>query len=420
MSSDRRVHRLLLSLFGAIFAGAAGTHALTPIFPELKEALGVDDGAVRLLTAVFTIGYAISGFVLGIVCDRLGRRRVLLPALAAYGVASAVLAFPPDWLGYGGVLAARLVGGLATGGISAAVLALTSDAVPYERRGRAMSFVLAGSFIAVVLGIPLASELAKVRLTAIFAVLAAVSFLALVVVAREAPPDEPHEAPESPLLAPLRALRSPGAPGALATTFLNTVAAFAIVTSLADHAVDRFDADLDRRSLLFLALGLASLPGAFLASLLSDRVGKRRSVLFALVGSLAATPLLVPPARFSTFLAAACVVALVQALRQGPFAAILTELAPERRRGALVGWNSAASGIGLALGTWAGGLAYAADGLRGDVTLALAALALSLVAFGRFVPRLDGPDRASSPRAPEVETDGPSVRRGGEERGVPR
>ena len=417
LNSDPRVSRLLFGLFGAIFAGAAGTHALTPIFPELKAALGVGDGEVRLLTSSFTVGYAISGFVLGVACDRIGRRRVLLPSLAVYAVACGIGAVEPTTLGYGGLLAARWLAGLATGGISAAVLSMVSDAVPFQRRGRAMSFVLSGSYAAVVLGIPLAATMARFQLTAFLGVLGVVALVTLVVVAREAPRDRVTPSTGSPFTLPWRALARPGAKGALATTALNTFAAFAVLTSLADHTVDAFGAGLTDRTVLFLGLGLAALPGALVASLLSDRLGKRRSVVFALIGSLILTPLLLVPESFGTFMVAAALVSLVQAVRQGPFAAILTELVPASLRGSLVGLNSAASGFGLALGTWAGGLAYAAGGLHGDVGLGLVALAGSTVLFTRCVPRLE--EIVETGEADKgIENDGPSGRQEESERSL--
>ncbi len=394
MTENPKANTIVIAAFAAIFAAAAGTHALTPIFPELKAALGVGDGAVRLLTAVFTLGYSVSGFVLGIVCDRAGRRRVLLPSLGLYAAASAGLSLAPETLGYGSFLVLRVLAGLGTGGVTAAVLALTSDAVPFERRGRAMSFVLAGSYAAVLLGVPLASLLATWRLTAVFAVLAVVGLVNLALLAKVAPRSHAPVAATGWFDLPRRALRLAGARAALATTLLNTLATFAVLTSLADHAVDRFGASLSDRSLLFLVLGLGALPGGVAAGLFSDRVGKRRSVIVALVGSLALTPVLLPLDSFPAFLWAAAAVSFIQALRQGPFAAILTELAPESLRGSLLGWNSAVSGIGLGAGTWLGGVAYASTGLAGAIGLTMAALAFSLALFASRVPERPQPTAA--------------------------
>lgn len=377
---------LLLALFGALFATAAGTHALTPIFPELKAALSASDQDVRLLTSVFTIGYALSGFALGLLCDRLGRRRILLWSLAGYAAASALLALPID---YPEFLALRALAGIATGGVGAAAIAGAADAVPYERRGRAMAIVTAGSQVAVLLGLPLANQLAKVRLTLFFAVLAlvaAAAWLALAPRVRADAAPEPRAVRHSVVRQVAAALCLQGAPGILVATFCNTAATFAAVTSLADHAVDRFGASLDQRTLVFLALGCGALPGAAAAGALSDRCGKRPTVLVALALSIAATPLFLLPRSLGWFVATAALVAVVSGLRQGPFAAILTGLAPSRLRGTLVGLNSLASGVGLAAGTYASGATYASAGLGGGVLIASILLAVSLAVFAAAVP----------------------------------
>ena len=389
LADNNRSTGLLIALFGAIFAASAGTHALTPIFPELKTALSVDDGSVRQLTVLFTLGYSVSGLLLGMLCDRVGRRRILLPSLLFYGLASGLLLLPLDWLGFSGVLALRALAGLATGGITATVIAMTSDAVAYERRGRAMSFVLSGTYVAVIIGVPLSSALARFRLLGVFGVLALVTLIAAAALFRLAPRDcsaVGRARADGPLLRlPLEALGCPAALPALLTTFLGTLATFAVITSLADHAVDRFQASLGQRALLFLCLGLGALPGAFLAGLLSDRLGKRRMVMVALTGSLLLAPLLLWPSSWSGFVLVAILISMVQVLRQGPFAAMLTGLAPLHLRGSLVGLNSAFSGVGLGLGTWLGGVTYGRHGLAGGVVVAGLSLFVSLLLFGLCV-----------------------------------
>lgn len=267
------------ALFLAIFSAAAGTHSLTPIFPELKRMLLVGDADVRLLTAVFTLGYSISGFVLGVQSDRFGRRVVLLGSLGLYVISNGLLLFVDDYRPF---LLLRALSGLGTGGITAAVIATSADLASYEQRGRVMSFVLAGSFAAVVAGIPVAALLAKIDTTAVFGFLALVSAVAWWMLWRSLPQSKRAPAEGSAWQMARAAIRLRGAPAALGVTALNTLAAFAVITSLADYCVDSFGASLDQRTVLFLALGLFALPGAWLAGRVSTRFGNRRSVLSTL------------------------------------------------------------------------------------------------------------------------------------------
>lgn len=378
--------RVLFALFLAIFSAAAGTHVLTPIFPELRSRLSASEAEVRALLSVFTVGYSVSGFVLGALCDVLGRRRVLLSSLLCYSLASAALTLDTT---FGQFFALRAFAGLATGGITAAVLAATADLVAYERRGRALSFVLSGSYAAVVIGIPLSAALARIRLGAVFLVLAGLSLASFALLLGGMPEDRRAASGGGPFRAPRAAIRVRGAWAALGVTLLNTLAAFCVMTSLAGHCVERFQSSLTDRSVLFLVMGLFALPGAFAAGFMADRHGKRRSVVWALVGSLVVLPALLLPDSFRGFLVPAAAVAAVQALRQGPFAAILTSLAGDSLRGSLVGWNAAASGIGIAVGGWLGGVAFGRFGLAATIVVASAALLGSLVLFVFFVPDLD-------------------------------
>jgi MFS transporter, ACDE family, multidrug resistance protein len=64
-----------------------GAAVITPALPRVEQALDLSPGRVGLLLTVFTLpGLALTP-VLGVLSDRLGRKRVLVPSLLLFGIA---------------------------------------------------------------------------------------------------------------------------------------------------------------------------------------------------------------------------------------------------------------------------------------------------------------------------------------------
>ncbi len=77
-----------------------GAAVITPALPEVARELDLSPGRVGLLLTVFTLpGVALTP-VLGMLSDRLGRRRVLVPSLFLFGIAGGACALAPgiEWL----------------------------------------------------------------------------------------------------------------------------------------------------------------------------------------------------------------------------------------------------------------------------------------------------------------------------------
>ncbi|CAN5200927.1 MFS transporter [soil metagenome] len=77
-----------------------GAAVITPALPEVARELDLSPGRVGLLLTVFTLpGVALTP-VLGVLSDRLGRRRVLVPSLFLFGIAGGACALAPgiEWL----------------------------------------------------------------------------------------------------------------------------------------------------------------------------------------------------------------------------------------------------------------------------------------------------------------------------------
>lgn len=110
---------------------AIGTSLITPLIPIYQERLGFGDTVVTLFLACYVVGLVPSMLTLGQLSDRVGRRPVLLGALATLAAAQLLLALtPPLW----GVLVARGVQGLATGAFFGTCTAFLVDAAPPSRR----------------------------------------------------------------------------------------------------------------------------------------------------------------------------------------------------------------------------------------------------------------------------------------------
>jgi predicted MFS family arabinose efflux permease len=160
------------------FASALSTRAVDPIVPPIAEGLAVEPGTVALLTTAFALPFALIQPILGPVADMIGKVRLMMICLAVITAASVVCALTTT---YSTLLVARIVCGMAAGGIFPVGLALIGDLVAVEQRqvviARWLAIVIAGN----VLGGALAGVIADLfGWRAVFLVGAAVGVATLV------------------------------------------------------------------------------------------------------------------------------------------------------------------------------------------------------------------------------------------------
>jgi MFS family permease len=108
------------------------SNTATPLYVLWRDRLGFSSGMLTVVFACYIVGLLAALLVAGVVSDRVGRKPVLLPALALGVVASALFATA------GSVFAlavARLLTGLAVGAVVSAGMAAVADvAGPHRRR----------------------------------------------------------------------------------------------------------------------------------------------------------------------------------------------------------------------------------------------------------------------------------------------
>jgi len=140
---------------GVLFMGST---LLTPLYGLWQKAYGFSPLTLTLLYASYVVGNLSALLLVGRLSDQVGRRRVVLAALAAAG-ASAVLFLleaGPAWL-----FAARALSGFAVGAGSGAAAAWIAELTPEGRRADAAATATGANFIGLVLGPVLAGVLAQ-------------------------------------------------------------------------------------------------------------------------------------------------------------------------------------------------------------------------------------------------------------------
>ncbi|MFV2118686.1 MFS transporter [Streptomyces sp. Act-28] len=108
------------------------SNATTPLYVLWQRDIGFSEGTLTAVFALYVVGLIGSLLVCGVVSDRLGRRPVLLPALALALVACLIFATATT---VAALAAARLLTGIAVGAaVSAGMAAVTDVAGPDRKR----------------------------------------------------------------------------------------------------------------------------------------------------------------------------------------------------------------------------------------------------------------------------------------------
>lgn len=114
----------LLVILSSSLIGVMGVSLISPVLPDLRPVFGVSDAQIGLIITAYTLpGIVLTPFV-GILADRLGRRRVIIPLLAVFGIAGASIALVES---FSAVLALRFLQGIGASALVTLAVTIIGD-----------------------------------------------------------------------------------------------------------------------------------------------------------------------------------------------------------------------------------------------------------------------------------------------------
>jgi putative MFS transporter len=151
MSLSARLDRLPLSRphYALLLIGGLGytfdgmdNAVVAFLLPDVREAFSLSSAQLGLVASAAPFGFLFGAFLAGYLGDKLGRKQVMMYALAVYAIASLVAAV--SW-NFEVFLIMRILAGLGAGAESAIIAPFLSEFVPSHRRGWFLG-ALAGFF----------------------------------------------------------------------------------------------------------------------------------------------------------------------------------------------------------------------------------------------------------------------------------
>lgn len=158
--SPPRFHpRRYVSVFTLLFLFGTETFLVSPMLPTIARNLHISVQASAYSVTAYVVVYAVCAPFLGLVSDRVGRRRMLIVGAALFVASNAVASFAGSLTV---LIAARALSGIAAACAGPAVWAHISGTTEDSVRGRALGTGMACYSGGQVLGVPLGSLLAGV------------------------------------------------------------------------------------------------------------------------------------------------------------------------------------------------------------------------------------------------------------------
>jgi predicted MFS family arabinose efflux permease len=145
---DRRL--LILAL--GMFALGTDSFVVAGILPQISRTFNVTIGAAAQMTTTYAITYAIMAPLIAALAAHVPRKRMLLTALGIFAVANLVTAGAPNFTI---VLASRVLAGVGAAMFAPTATGAAATLVSPERRGQALSIVIAGLTVSTALGTPI-------------------------------------------------------------------------------------------------------------------------------------------------------------------------------------------------------------------------------------------------------------------------
>ncbi|WP_338717874.1 MFS transporter [Raoultella ornithinolytica] len=146
---------IFLFWLGWIFMYADRT-VLNPVMGELEKEFGLSGTQLGLMNSVFYFSYALLRVPAGILGDKIGKKKVLIPGFLLFGAFTAVTGWAKSW---STLLFARVVTGAGEGTYYGPQYGLSSEQIPKKYRSLGSAIINSGMAFGIALGLMASSWL---------------------------------------------------------------------------------------------------------------------------------------------------------------------------------------------------------------------------------------------------------------------
>lgn len=375
---DRR-ERAIVLLIGAVqFVNILDFMMVMPLGPDFAKALGISMAHIGYLGGSYTLAAAFAGMAGATFLDRFDRRKALAVCMLGLGIGTILGAFAT---GFWSLVVARLIAGAFGGPATAVALAIVSDVVPMQRRGKAMGTVMTAFSISSILGVPAGLELARhFGWRAPFIGVAALSLVISSLVVYQLPTLRGHIQASSKVSSSVGLFNSLSLTSLLGTC-LTMLGVFAVIPNISAFLQNNLGYPRDRLGLLYLVGGMTTFFATRRIGMLADRYGATRLIIAGTV--LFATSLFfgfIQPVPVHLILFVFPLLMLAGSARGVPMNALSSRVPRPEQRARFMSAQSAVQHMSSAAGALFGSILLTADSqgrLHGMQSVAVTAIAIS-------------------------------------------
>lgn len=374
--TNRQRTLIIFALSLGAFAIGVSEFSSMGLLLDISRGLAISTPQAGHLISLYALGVLIGAPVLAFAGARLKRKTLLVALALFYAGANLASALAP---GYGSLLLTRFCAGLPHGAYFGVAMLAAAAISPSSERGAAVSKVLLGFSLAILVGNPVATWLGQhLSWRIAFVLVGSLALVTAVLVSRTLPQD-----PDEKTVDPRREIEAFNTPQvwlALLIGAIGYVGMFCVYTYLAPMLVSVTGAAESWMPWVSAAFGMGSVTGALIGGWLVDRLGFKATGAVLLWSCF--TLLMFPLAAHALWSLCLGVIGI------GTLSALsvslqtrLIDVAGEAQTLAATS-NHAAFNIANALGPWLGGMAITA-GYNLSITsyIGVAASAIGLLVW---------------------------------------
>ena len=374
--SARAILLIELALAMGGFAIGTGEFAIMGLMPNVAQGLGISEPQVGHVISAYALGVVVGAPLLAILGSRMFRRHLLLLLMTFFALGNFASAMAAD---YHTLMVFRFIAGLPHGAYFGVAMLVAASMVAPDQRAKAVSRVLAGLTIAMLIGNPTATWLGQwLSWRWAFGLVGLIALLTVLLVAIFLPLDR-SEPRNNPMLE-LRDFNRKPVWLALAISSIGFAGMFCVFSYLAPTLLEVTGVGEHWIPVGLAALGLGGIVGNIFGGWLFDKLGFK-AIAWLLLWSIVVL-LVFPLAAHSlwTILPAAFAVGTMVSLGP-PLQTHLMDVAGEAQTLAAAS-NHSAFNVANALGPWLGGLAISAGlGWTSTGYIGAATAAVGLLVF---------------------------------------